>query len=250
MIVKTQAERDALECIGRIVSKTRDAMVSSVRVGMTTRELDEIGGRILEKYGAKSAPMIDYHFPGYTCISVNQTVAHGIPDDYKIKSGDLINVDVSAVLDGFYADTGKSIVVGDPIASHTVKQNLCRVAYEAMIAGISAAKLGNQINDIGISIFETAKKNGYTVIMNLTGHGIGRALHETPQAISNYYCRSENDKIELGQVLAIETFISNGSNMVRDSSNGWALKTIDGGFVAQFEHTIIVQEDGPAIITL
>lgn len=250
MIVKTKAEKDALEFVGKVVAEVRDIMVSSVRVGMTTKELDEIGGLILKKYGAKSAPIIDYNFPGYTCISVNQTVAHGIPDHYKFEEGDMVNIDVSAVIDGFYADTGKSIIVGEKTEHHSLKMALCHVAYDALIAGIAAAKLGNQINDIGTSIFETAKANGFTVIMNLTGHGIGKALHEKPRAISNYYCKSENDKIELGQVLAIETFISNSSNMVRESSDGWALKTTDGGLVAQFEHTIIVQEEGPIIITL
>ncbi len=250
MIVKTKMEQDALMYVGKIVAEARDVMVASARVGITTKELDEIGGSILKKYGAKSAPITDYNFPGYTCISVNQTAAHGIPDQYKLKKGDMVNFDVSAVYNGFYADTGKSIVVGEKNESQSLKETLCCVAYEALFAGISEAKPGHRINDIGKVIFETASARGLKVIMNLTGHGIGKALHENPQAISNYYSKSEDEKIELGQVLAIETFISNNSNMVRESSDGWALKTTDGGLVAQFEHTIIVQKDGPIITTL
>lgn len=249
MIVKTEAEKAGLEFIGKIVAEVRDVMVSNVRVGITTKELDEIGGQILNEYGAKSAPIIDYDFPGYTCISVNQTAAHGIPDQYKLKEGDLVNIDVSAVLNGFYADTGKSLVVGEKKEPQSLKEALCRVSYDSLMNGIFAAKPGSQINDIGKAIFETARESGFTVIMNLTGHGIGKALHEKPQAISNYYCKSESDKIEIGQVLAIETFISNSSNMVRESSDGWALKTTDGGLVAQFEHTIIVLKEGPIITT-
>ncbi|GAU77361.1 type I methionyl aminopeptidase [Fusibacter sp. 3D3] len=250
MIAKTEAEKEALAHIGRIVAEVRDTMIESVRVGMTTKELDEIGGAILNQYGAMSAPIVDYDFPGYTCISVNQTAAHGIPSHYQLTEGDLLNIDVSATLDGFYADTGKSIVVGEKTEPQSMKEALCQVAYEALMAGISAAKPGNRINDIGKAIFETAKANGFTVIMNLTGHGIGKALHEKPQAISNYYCKSENDKIVVGEVLAIETFISNRSNMVREATDGWALKTVDGGLVAQFEHTIIVQEEGSIITTV
>ncbi len=249
MIVKTTAEREALERIGRIVAEVRDTMAKEVKAGVTTKELDEIGGAILKKYGAVSAPMKDYDFPGFTCISVNQTAAHGIPNKYKIKHGDMINIDVSAALNGFYADTGMSVVVGDASLDHQIKVALCQTAYSSLFEGIAAAVPGNRIYDIGKAIHNNAKENGFTVIMNLTGHGIGRALHEMPQAISNYFCKSENETIEVGHVLAIETFISNSSNMVREMTDGWGLKTVDGGLVAQFEHTIIVQNEGPIIIT-
>lgn len=249
MIVKTEAEKIALEKIGKIVAEVRDKMIAQVREGITTKMLDELGGAILDKYCAISAPMHDYDFPGFTCISVNQTAAHGIPDDYMLKKGDMINIDVSAELDGYYADTGKSVVVGQPEDHHEIKEALCLTAYQSLMEGIAAARPGNRIYDIGRAIQKKAKENGFTVIMNLTGHGIGKSLHESPQAISNFFCKSENERIEVGHVLAIETFISDKSNMVREMSDGWGLKTVNDGLVAQYEHTIIVQNGEPIIIT-
>ena len=249
MIVKSEDEKIALEKIGRIVAQVRDEMIAQVREGVTTKKLDELGGAILEKYGAHSAPMRDYDFPGFTCISVNQTAAHGIPDDYILKKGDMVNIDVSAELNGFYADTGKSTVVGESVDNGEIKVALCSTAFQSLMEGIAAARPGNRIYDIGRAIQSKAKESGFTVIMNLTGHGIGRSLHESPQAISNYFCKSENERIEVGHVLAIETFISDKSNMVREMSDGWGLKTVDDGLVAQYEHTIIVQVDEPIIIT-
>lgn len=249
MIVKKQTEEDKLREIGKIVAEVREAILKAAKAGVTTKALDELGGTILSKYGAKSAPIKDYDFPGYTCLSVNQVAAHGIPGGYVLKDGDMFNVDVSAELGGYYADTGKSIVIGLVEQEDDVRLRLCKIAESALYEGIAAARPDNRINDIGSAIFKEAKKHGFTVIMNLTGHGIGRHLHEAPQAISNYYCESENQRIKKGHVLAIETFISNGSNMVREESDGWTLKTIGGGLVAQFEHTVIVTDENAIIIT-
>lgn len=250
MIIKHEHEIKKLIEIGRIVSEIRETLASAVKEGITTNELDKIAFEILERNGANSAPIRDYNFPGNTCISINETAAHGIPSDYVIKTGDMINIDVSAELDGYYADTGMSLFVPAEDSNDYVKRQICYVAKLALENAIKEAKPGNRIFDIGRVIHKTAKDNGFTVLMNLTGHGIGRALHESPKSISNYFCKSENQVIKNGQVLAIETFIANGTSFVTEGGDGWSLVIPNGELVAQFEHTIIVCESKNIITTI
>lgn len=236
----------ALKKIGKIVAHAREKMIQSVKPGMTTKELDRIGEKVLSKYGAKSAPKCEYDFPGTTCISINDEVAHGIPGARVIHAGDLINIDVSAELDGYFADTGASITVG---SSTSLKHHLCDCALEALSQGIGKARAGNRINQIGSAIYHEAQKNKFTVIRNLTGHGIGRKLHEYPQYIPNYDDFRANQILTDGLVLAVETFISSGAQFVVDSGDGWTLKTPDNSLVAQYEHTIVVTHEEPIILT-
>ena len=180
---------DALREIGRIVALARDEMAKAVRPGMTTKELDAIGQRILEEEGAASAPITMYEFPGYTCISLNDVAAHGIPGDEVIQEGDIVNVDVSAVKDGYYADTGRTVIAG--AAKSPQHERLVEVSLTSLEAGLSKVKAGVKVNQIGKAIYADARKNGFTVIRNLAGHGLGRTLHGEPETISNYYSREE-----------------------------------------------------------
>jgi methionyl aminopeptidase len=246
MSIDSEKDVLALKKIGRIVALAREKMIKAVKPGMTTKELDIIGEKILSQYGATSAPKCEYGFPGATCISVNDEVAHGIPGSKVIHEGDLINIDVSAELDGYFADTGASITVGPSTA---LKQNLCNCSMKALYKGLEKARAGSKINQIGRAIFNEARNNKFTVIKNLTGHGIGRRLHEHPHNIPNYYDCLANEILTDGLVLAVETFVSSKAEFVVDSDDGWTLRTPDSSLVAQFEHTIIVTKNEPIILT-
>ncbi|HZG74136.1 MAG TPA: type I methionyl aminopeptidase, partial [Chondromyces sp.] len=204
MIIKTDEELQAFKKIGSIVAAIRDEMRTATKPGVTTKELDNLAGELFEKNGAVSGPKGEYDFPGFTCISVNDEVAHGIPGNRVIREGDLVNIDVSGSYDGYFADTGISFVVGegDPILT-----KLCETAESAFQKGILKAKAGSKQNQIGKAVMNEAKRNGFTVIKNLTGHGIGRSLHEAPDHILNYFDPWDNALLKEGMVIAFEPFI-------------------------------------------
>jgi len=197
--------------------------------------------------GAGSAPILSYGFPGYTCISINEEAAHGIPSSDKIlQEGDLVNIDVSAELNGYWADNGGSFVIGEDIHGHG---GLVDASKEILRKAIYSIAGGVRISEIGKLIESEAKKAGYTVIKNLTGHGIGRSLHEAPHEIANYCDRYNTTRFKKNSVVAIETFISTRSTMVNTQPDGWTLRGNKGGFVAQHEHTIMVTGDEPVVFT-
>ncbi|MFZ5351167.1 MAG: type I methionyl aminopeptidase [Bacillota bacterium] len=246
MVVETDYDIEALKRIGRIVALTRDKMLSAVRPGITTKELDRIGERLLESYNARSAPIKDYGFPGATCISINDEIAHGIPGHRVIREGDIVNIDVSAELDGYYADTGASVVAGKGTIE---KLLLCECAKKAVEEAVAVVRAEAPINNIGRVIFNKAKEYGFQIIRNLSGHGVGKKLHEKPEHILNYYDIWDNETLILGQVIAIETFICARANYVIEDPKGWVLKTPDGSAGAQFEHTVIVTKEQPLVLT-
>ncbi len=246
MSIENENDIKALEKIGKIVSIAREEMIKAIRPGITTKELDRIGEKVLSDYGAHSAPKCEYNFPGCTCISINDEVAHGIPGPRVLKDGDVINVDVSAELGGYFSDTGATVVIGN---GTELKQLLCECSKSALYKGIEKAKSGVKINQIGRAIYNESQSKGFTVIKNLTGHGIGRKLHEEPSYILNYYDKKDNKILTSGMVLAVETFVSTGAEYVIEDLDGWTLKTPDGSIVAQCEHTIIVTENEPFILT-
>lgn len=247
MTVEADSDLIGLKKIGKIVALARDTMVKNIRPGITTAELDAVAERILRMYGARSAPQTTYNFPGTTCISVNNEAAHGIPGSRLIGAGDLVNVDVSAELDGYYADTGATVVVGP--GAFPLKTKLCHCSRAALYQAIAVTKAGVKLNQLGRAIHREAKKNGFTVIKNLCGHGIGHSLHEGNYKILNYYDPCNGKRLDKGSVLAVETFISTGAEFVAKESNGWTLKTPGKNLVAQFEHTIVVTDGEPLILT-
>lgn len=246
MIAKTEEDFNGLKEIGKICGSIRDELVKSTKVGMTTKEIDEIAGALFEKTGAISAPKGEYNFPGYTCISVNEEVAHGIPGARVIQDGDLVNIDVSGSKNGYFADTGISFVAGK---GRDIQQKVVDVAKEAFEAGLKEAKPGAKKSALGKAVQDTAKKHDLTVIKNLTGHGIGRTIHEAPDHIFNYYSRWDDEILKDGMVIAFEPFISTYEEEVFLSDDDWTYLT-EGSIVAQYEHTIILTEDGPIITTL
>jgi methionyl aminopeptidase len=222
-------------------------MMAATRVGMTTGELDEIGRLLLEAEGARSAPQLSYNFPGATCISISPVIAHGIPDEHVLREGELIHIDVSAERDGYYADTGASMIVSKH-DRHLEK--LLEATKATLKKALGAAKAGNPLNGIGRTVQNEARRRGFSVIYDLTGHGIGRRLHENPKEILNFYNPSDSRILHEGLVLAIEPFLTTGIGRVVEEKDGWALRTMDRAIAAQFEHTIVVTKDQPIILTL
>lgn len=196
--------------------------------------------------GAVSGPKGEYDFPGYTCISVNHEVAHGIPSGKVINEGDLVNIDVSGSYNGYFADTGISFVVGD---GHPEKEKLCMVAKSAFDRAMTKVKAGSKLNQIGKAVEREARDHGLTVIMNLTGHGVGRSLHEKPDHVLNYFDAWDSTIMKEGMVLAVEPFISEKAEHIIEAGDGWTFITPDKSLVAQIEHTVIVTKDKPIIIT-
>jgi methionyl aminopeptidase len=247
MSISSQIELAGMKVISEAVAVTLKEMRDYARVGMSTKELDEYGRTILERYGAKSAPKLTYGFPGWTCISLNNEVAHGIPSTTTIlKEGDLVNVDVSAELDGFWSDNGGSFVLGEDIHNHNP---LVEASKQILHKAIATVKPGMRIAELGKLIQGEAAKHGYKVIKNLVGHGIGRSLHEAPKEIPCYYDRFNTNRFQKNAVVAIETFISTGSSHAYDKGDGWTFVTRDGSFVAQHEHTLVIGADGTLVLT-
>ena len=236
-----------LKTIGHICAMALKKMMEHAKPGMTTGELDNFGKEFLEKEGAKSAPQAMYQFPGATCISISPVIAHGIPNDHILQEGELINIDVSAELDGYFADTGGSMVIAKHVPEY---EKLLEATKSALHKAVHAAKAGQPLNLIGKAVQDEAKRNGYGVIFDLTGHGLGRKLHEEPTNIFNYYKSKDRRILEEGAVLAIEPFLTTGKGHVLEESDGWSLRTIDRTIAAQFEHTIIVTKNEPIILTI
>ena len=246
MTVETSEQLARLRKIGRIVAQTIRVMGQHLQPGITTRELDAIGRAYLESQGARSAPETVYNFPGATCISVNHEVAHGIPDDRPIKAGDMVNIDVSAELDGFFGDTGHSFIV-EPATE--AQQKICRVTKKALNRAIGVVRTGVPINAIGRAIENTARQYGCTVIKNLGSHGVGSALHEEPFFIPSFYDETDTRILQEGMVITIEPFISSGATSVLEADDGWTLYTPPEFITAQYEHSMMVTRTGAVILT-
>lgn len=247
MIIQNQKDLSGLRSIGKIVANCLKYMLSQVEPGMSTLELDKLGAAFLEEHGARSAPIAMYDFPGHTCISLNQEAAHGIPNASRIiKASDLINIDVSAVKDGYFGDTGGTMMV--PPGSDELKI-LCKSTKRALNRAIDHVKAGANLNVIGKCIEKEARKNGHSVIKNLCSHGIGRKLHEDPDHILGFYSPSEKRRLKENMVITIEPFLSTGTENVTDGRDGWALLNKKGCYSAQYEHTMVIQKGKPIILT-
>ena len=247
MSITQEFELIGMQKASEAVACTLKEMTKYAQPGMTTKELDNYGAQILSDFGANSAPYLTYGFPGWTCISTNNEFCHGIPSDKRIlKEGDLVNIDVSAELNGFWADNGGSFVLGEDINQH---QKLVDVSKLILKKAIDNIKGGVRISDIGHVIENEARKRGFKVIKNLGGHGIGRSLHEQPDELLNYKNRFDQRRFKKNSVVAIETFISTTSSYADTLNDGWTMTGNKGGYMAQHEHTIVVTDGKPIILT-
>ncbi|MCC9020691.1 MULTISPECIES: type I methionyl aminopeptidase [Flavobacterium] len=247
MSITKESELLGMQKASDAVAYTLKEMIDYAQPGMSTKELDQYGAKILSDFGAKSAPHLTYGFPGWNCISVGNEFCHGIPSVKRIlKEGDLINIDVSAELDGFWADNGASFVLGKDIRQH---QKIVNASREILEKAINNIKDGVKISDIGYIMETEAKRRGFKIIKNLSGHGIGRSLHEQPDEILNYRNRFDQRRFKKNAVVAIETFISTNSTYAIELNDGWTMVGNNGGFMAQHEHTIVVTDGKPIILT-
>lgn len=247
MTVETEQEIERLRIIGRIVADCLQLMGRSIEPGMTTSELDAIGERYLAEKGARSAPKVTYNFPGSTCISVNNEVAHGLPGSRVIAAGDMVNIDVSAELDGFWGDTGGSFIVPPETK---LKRQICDATRRARDAGVAASRAGQLISSIGRAIEDVAAKQGLSIIRNLGSHGVGGALHEEPEFIPSFFDKRDKRRLKEGAVITVEPFLSNGARFAEEGKDGWTLFVEPRYLAAQYEHTIVVTKGAPLIMTL
>ena len=245
MSIDGQNDVEGLKRAGAAVAEARDAMAAHVAAGVRTRELDAIGREVLRRHGARSAPQLAYDFPGTTCISVNDELAHGIPSDRVLRDGDLVNIDVSAELDGYWADSGASFAVGE------VKPRLRSLLFTTKAAlsdAMREARAGAPIRNIGRAVERRAKRAGFRVVRDLCGHGVGRHIHEPPN-VPNTFDRLNGSVLHEGLVITIEPFLTTGATSIYEDDDGWTLRTPDGSVGAQFEHTLIITQGEPIVVT-
>jgi len=245
MSVNTPEEQRALRAAGEVVAQTIRAMRRGVRPGVTTAELDAIARRELRRAGARSGPQLDYGFPGTTCISDNDEAVHGIPGRRRLRSGDLVKLDVTAELDGFYADACRTVSVG---AARPQAAKLVRTAEQALAAALKVARPGVALNEIGATVQRLVQARGFSVCDGLMGHGIGRRIHEAPD-VPNVFDAELTQPLSDGLVITIEPLVAAGGPGVRMSGDGWTVRTADRSLAAHAEHTIVVRDGGPVVLT-
>jgi methionyl aminopeptidase len=245
MSIDTPEELEHLRAAGRVVSDAIRAMRAAVVPGVSTGELDRIGARVFRRAGARSGPQLDYGFPGVNCISVNDEAVHGIPGPRRLRAGDLVKLDVTAELDGFYADACVTVAVGDARPSLL---GLIAAARHGLDGGLDAARAGVPVGRIGAAVEAAVTRRGHRVCRELAGHGIGRAIHEPP-TVPNFADAEATEPLTEGLVLTIEPIVSAGSGEVRISHDGWTVLTADGAPSAHCEHTIVITSRAPVILT-
>jgi methionyl aminopeptidase len=245
MTIRTEAELAGMQRVGALVARTLDVLQAAVRPGITTAQLDLLARGFAEPHGARSAPQLTYGFPGFTCISVNDEIVHGVPGARLLRDGDLVTLDVTLELDGFMADSARTVVCG--IASPAAAR-LLRTAHEALEAGLHAAQPGRRVRDVGAAVDRSVRSNGGRVFKELCGHGIGRALHEAPD-VPNWDDPSATMVLHEGLVLAVEPMLSGRAARVVEAGDGWTYRTHNGTLAVHEEHTIVVRAGEPLILT-
>jgi len=240
--IDSPAELAALRAAGRVVAETIRELARRVRPGVTTLELDDVAARIFAAAGARSGPRLDYDFPGTVCLSVDDEAVHGIPGPRRLRDGQLVKLDVTAELDGYYADACVSVPVG-AVAPRT--QRLVAAARSGLNAGMKAAVAGARTGDIGAAVQTEIERRGFSVCHELTGHGIGRTIHEPP-TVANV--AGGDERLTDGLVLTIEPIIAAGEGDVHVAPDRWTVRTDDGSVSAHVEHTIVVRDGAPPLI--
>jgi methionyl aminopeptidase len=244
--IKSTREIEIMRRSGKITSKTLEMLIASVKPGMTTAQVDKMAEDSIRSMGGIPT-FIGYHgYPSTICASVNEEVVHGMPGSRVLNDGDLLSIDIGTTLDGYVSDSAVTIAIGN--VSLEAKR-LMRVTQECLMFGIAQMKRGNRLSDIGHAVQTHAEKNGYGVVRDLVGHGIGTKMHEEPQ-VPNYGTPGQGPELRVGLCLAIEPMITEGTWQVETLQDGWTVVTADGKLAAHFEHTIAIMDDGPRILTL
>jgi methionyl aminopeptidase len=245
-LVTERVELDRLRRCGLIVADMLDRLTAEVKPGVTTGDIDELAAQMIAAAGALSAPRKVYNFPGSICVSLNDEAVHGIPGGRVIRPGDVVKVDVTVEYEGWITDAARTVLVEpvDPQASL-----LARCSETALIKALSLARHGRAIWEIGLAIETVVKKSGFRVLRQLCGHGVGRSIHESP-VIPNFYDRRYTDRLKAGMVITIEPILAMTSEEIFTSDDGWTLKTRDGSLSTHFEHSLLITEREPVILTL
>jgi methionyl aminopeptidase len=244
MSVSTPEELAALKAVGRVVARTLRELRARVRPGVSTAELDQHAARIFAAHGARSGPILDYDFPGTICISVGDEAVHGIPGPRRLREGELVKLDVTAELDGFYADACRTVAVGK---ARPAALKLTAAAESALKQGMRAATAGAPVNAIGRAVQAEVERRGFSVCAELTGHGIGRRIHEEPTVYS-VEVPGPSPRLTDGMVLTIEPIIAAGDGAVVDDGQ-WVVRTADGSLSAHAEHTLVITDGAPLVLT-
>ena len=242
MTVESEKDLAGLRRVGRVVGLALREMRENLEPGMTTGELDGVGAGVFERLGARSAPQLVYGFPGVNCISVNDEAVHGVPGDRVIEPGDLVKIDVTAELGGYIADAAVTV------ALPPMNDELRECAEFAFGRAASVVRAGRPINKIGRVVETAGRRRGFTVLTELSSHGVGRAIHEPP-TIPNYHDRLLRTELTEGLVITVEPIISAGSSRTVEGGDGWTIKTADGSPAAHHEHTIAVTKGSPIVLT-
>lgn len=245
LIIKSAKEIEKMKKAGKITAGALKIAGESIRAGMTTKELDRIINKFITSHGAVPSFLGYGGFPASACISVNDEVIHGIPDGRKLENGDIVSVDVGAYIDGFHGDSAKTFAVGE--ISDEAKA-LMKSTEESLYLAIDMAKPGVRLGDIGHAIQKYNEDNGYSIVRQFVGHGVGKNLHEDPE-VPNFGREGHGLRLVSGMVIAIEPMINIGTENVKTMSNDWTVKTTDGSLSAHFEHTIAITDDGAVILT-
>ena len=245
--IKTPEEIEKMRIAGRLAAEVLEMIGPHVQAGITTNELDQIcHDYIVNEQQAIPAPLNYHGFPKSICTSVNHVICHGIPNEKRLKNGDMVNIDITVIKDGYHGDTSKMFFIGEP----SIKgQRLSRVAYECLRLGIDLVKPGVQLGDIGHAIQQHAEANHYAVVREYCGHGIGKQFHEDPQVL-HYGNPGTGLALEPGMTFTIEPMINAGKRQVKLLKDGWTVVTKDHSLSAQWEHTILVTDSGHEILTL
>jgi methionyl aminopeptidase len=245
MSIETERDWTGLKRVACVVRLTLDAMEKEVRPGVTTGELNDIAAAIFAAHGSQSAPALVYGFPGTVLISINDEVVHGVPGKRRLQRGDVVKLDVTTEKDGYMADAARTVVVeGGSDEAH----RLARCARSAFKKALLVAKAGRLVSDIGRAVDQEVRGHGFHVVRGLDGHGIGRTIHEAP-SVPNYYNPRQKDLLSDGLVITIEPIICAGSGMAVEGQDGWTIRTADGSLAAHHEHTIVITNDSPVVLT-
>lgn len=244
--IKSDSEIDAMRRAGRITGETLAMLEEKVKPQVTTAYLDKIAEEYIIKAGAKPSFKGLYGFPASLCISVNEEVVHGIPGSRVLQEGDIVSLDCGAYYEGFHGDATRTFPVGK-ISSEA--QRLIDVTRQSFFEGVKCACVGNRIGDIGNAVQTYVEKNGFSVVKDYVGHGIGRKMHEEP-SVPNYGKKSRGPKLVKGMAIAIEPMVNAGDYRVKELNNGWTVVTLDGKPSAHYENTLVILDNGPEILTL
>ncbi|MYD61618.1 MAG: type I methionyl aminopeptidase [Gemmatimonadetes bacterium] len=245
MSIECPEDFEGLAQAGQVVAATLKAMAGAVRAGVTTAEVDRVGESVLNRYGATSAPRLFYGFPGVNLISVNDEIIHGIPSDRVLEQGDIVSLDVTAELNGYIADAAITI----PIPPYSAKAaRLCRCVRTAFEKAVAVARANKPINCIGHAVEHEVKRQGFWVVNELAGHGVGRVIHEDP-IVANTYNPFDSKPLTNGLVITIEPMIAEHPTQAVEDCDGWTVKTSNGSLSAHFEHTVVITDGRPILLT-